>query len=233
MIRIAIVEDDPVEAKNLKEFLERYGSEKNKGFEISVFPEAVNFVSFYRPQYDIIFMDIDLPNLNGMSAAKKLRKKDEVVTIIFVTNLRQFAVEGYSVNALDFVVKPVRYTEFESLMNKALRQLSYKADKEVVISSANGVVRVSVSDILYVEVDKHRLIYHTTDGTRDRWGTLKEIEKELPKESFVRCNSGYLVNLRHVKKVEDEFVFVGSERLVISRAKRTEFISALTDYLQA
>lgn len=234
MIRIAVVEDDKNEANLMESNLIRYFSERNMDGQYSIkrFPDAVDFITFYRAEYDVIFMDIDLPDLNGMEAAHKLREKDATVILVFVTNLRQFAVEGYAVNALDFVVKPVLYSGFETLMNRVLRNIACRADDNIIIRSANGITRVPVKDLLYIEVENHKLLYHLTDGkTVSVWGTLKNVEG-VPERQFARCNSGYLVNLQYVKKVEDEFIYIGDDRLIVSRAKRKNFLIALAGYLQ-
>lgn len=234
MIRIAVVEDEKREANQMQCYLARYFRENapDKKYEVTFFRDAVDFISLYQPVYELIFMDIDMPDLNGMDAARKLREMDDSVVLVFVTNLRQFAVEGYSVDALDFVVKPVVYSGFVTLMNKVLRILSYRSEQSIVIGSAKGVNRVPIKDILYVEVSDHHLVFHLVNGELNTWGTLKNLEKQLPERQFVRCNSGYLINLHFVKKVEEEFVYVGETALVISRAKRKGFITALTDYLQ-
>lgn len=234
MIRIAVVEDEKKEIEQMKCYLKRYFRETSseKKFEASFFLNAVDFISLYKPVYDLIFMDIDMPDLNGMDAAKKLRAMDDSVILIFVTNLRQFAVNGYSVDAMDFVVKPVLYSGFATLMNRVLHKILLKPEQSIVISSASGITKTPVKNIMYIEVEAHRLIYHLIDGKAEVWGTLKNAENELPRRQFVRCNSGYLVNLYFVKKVEDEFVYIGDDRLIISRAKRKDFINALTDFLQ-
>ena len=109
MLRIAIVEDDEKYADLLQEYLKKYGEERSEEFCCVMHKNAVVFLNNYKANYDIVFMDIDLPHMNGMTASQKLREVDKQVVLVFVTNLAQMAIKGYEVNAYDFIVKPVSY----------------------------------------------------------------------------------------------------------------------------
>ena len=109
MLRCAIVEDSPRELEHLKECLARYSAERDIPLETTAFGDAASFLEHYRADYDIVFMDIELPGINGMEAAHRLREIDRQVILIFVTNMAQFAVKGYEVDALDYIIKPAQY----------------------------------------------------------------------------------------------------------------------------
>ena len=106
MFKISIIEDDNDNCKTLVEALNNYMKKKILDFQIISFPNAENFISTYSNDVDIIFMDIELPGINGMEASKLIRQKDQKVIIVFITNMASFAIEGYQVNALDFILKP-------------------------------------------------------------------------------------------------------------------------------
>ena len=116
MARIAIVEDDPQEAAKLRGYAERYAAESGKPLEITLFSDGEDIVTDYRPEYDIIFLDIQMKRLDGMSAAERIRLLDADVVLIFVTNMAQYAIRGYAVDALDFLLKPVPYFAFSQEM---------------------------------------------------------------------------------------------------------------------
>lgn len=227
MINVAIVEDDDGERARLESFLMKYSDK----FSVKNFSSAVDFLTNFVPVYDIVFMDIDMPYLDGMSAAKKMRKTDKETCLIFVTNLAKFAVKGYEVEAFDFIVKPVTYQSFALKMNRVMSRLSLKQERSLMIRSGTDVVKVAVGEIKYVEIMNHNIIYHTIDGEIPSYGTLKNVEDFIADPLFVRSNKCYLINLRFVSGIEDGCAVVGGEKLLISSLKKSAFEKALADYL--
>lgn len=228
---IAIVEDQKTEVDKMKAYFARYGKQYGLEFSLAHFDNAEAFLTRYRPVYDIVFMDIMLPGMNGMDAAIKWRELDQSATLIFVTNMAQFAVKGYEVDAFDFIVKPVTYPHFSMKLQRALQKLENQQDSQVTLTLPNRMLRIPVSQIKYVEVAGHNLTYHTTLGTFDVYGSLKNAESDLNTNIFVRCNSCYLVNLNFVQGVDGYDLTVGDETIQISRAKRKDFILQLNNYL--
>ena len=123
VIQIAVVEDEELYANQLKEFLHQYETEKGISFEISYFSDGDGIVYNYRSQYDIILMDVQMKFMDGMSAAEEIRKVDSQVIIIFITNMRQYAIRGYAVEALDYVVKPITYFAFSERLGRAIEKV--------------------------------------------------------------------------------------------------------------
>ena len=123
MINIAIVEDNREQAAALESHIKTYASDHKLSVSVSIFYEPITFLEKYSP-FHIVYMDIMMPMLNGMDAAKLLREKDEKVILIFVTTMRQYAIQGYEVAASDFIVKPVAYPEFALKFTKVLARLS-------------------------------------------------------------------------------------------------------------
>lgn len=231
MFHIAVIEDTESDAKKIKSYILQFAKQTNQKFKTTCFQNADSFLDKYKPIYDLIFMDIELPNTNGMDAAKKLRQKDPDVTLIFITNLSSFAVKGYEVDALDYMVKPVNYPLFHIKMQKAVTHIEKTSDTLIHIHMKTGILRMGISRIYYIEVRNHHLIYHTEEGEYEVRGTLKEVEEELAPLHFLRCNNCYLVNLRHITAVQDNTVNVGNDILPISRPKKKGFMDKLTEYL--
>lgn len=234
MWQIAIVEDDIEAAATLREYILRYGKEYNQDFNVVHFENAVQFSAAKR-DVDLIFMDIDMPGINGMEAAGLLRTYDEQTPLIFVTNLAQYAVRGYEVDALDFIVKPVSYYHFSMRMDKALRVMQRNVHSQIKIVMRTGTIAVPYTDLIYVETINHDLVYHLVNPaeseTRVR-GSLSKLEKELADGPFLRISSGCIVNLDHVRSIQAGALHMSNgETLYASRAKKREVLDTFTDYL--
>lgn len=231
LIRVAIVEDDNKATEILASLINEYRETKGVEIDVRTYKTAISFLSSYAADIDVVYMDISMPSMNGMDASRELRKMDSRVIIIFVTDMVQYAIQGYEVNALDFIVKPIKYFNVERSLDKALKNLE-KRDVPDIILKHNGVIhRIPVSEIKYIEVARHRLTYHTLNGDIESWGALDALEKTLPKGRFARCNVGYLVGLEHIKSVIDNDVIVGDESLKISRSRKKEFLSKVAKFL--
>ena len=117
MLRVAIAEDNPKDRERLQSFLKQYETEKNTQIEIAEYTDGSKLLEQYRPCYDVIFLDVEMPEMDGMKAAEKIREMDEEVILIFITNMAKYAIRGYQVQALDYVLKPVKYEAFSVKMD--------------------------------------------------------------------------------------------------------------------
>lgn len=231
MIRIAIVEDDKNYAKVLQKYITRYEEESSQRFQIIAFEDGEDIVENYAGTYDIILMDIEMRFMDGMTAAEEIRKCDSEVVIMFITNMPQYAMKGYAVEALDYVLKPINYFAFSQKIERAINRMSHRKKHYMNISNKGKIQKIEVSSIYYVEVQDHDLYYHTKDGVFSQRGTMKEVEEILVKESFFRCNKCYLINLEYVNGFEGNNVVVGNEEVQVSRARKKELLDVLNNYM--
>lgn len=230
--KIAIVEDEPTSAETIKNYINRYSKETNTSFEFFMYRDGDEITSDYEAKYDIIFLDVEMKRLDGMSAALKIREFDPDVIIIFITNMSQYAIKGYTVDALSFLLKPVPYFAFVQELRKSLDKINkLKQKKYILIPDENGIKKISSSEILYIESIKHDLLIVTKDKSYRIRGTLKNMEEELQKYSFNRSNNCYLVNLAYVDGVVDDFVVIRNEKLKISRPRKKQFMEELATFL--
>ena len=231
MYRIAIVEDTQEAAVQLKTMLLRYAEEHGLVLEIFEYQNAVTFLTNYPANFDIVFMDIEMPYLNGLEGAAKLREIDRSTLLIFATKLGHMAAKGYEVEAFDFVVKPIHYDSLKLKLNRAFNRLEQKQVNNISFLSEGTRVRMSSSSIRYIEISDHQLIYHTDEGDYPVYGTMAKAREQLEPLGFMLCNNCYLVNLRYVKTVRKYTVLVGDTELQISRPRRKAFLEALSNYI--
>ncbi len=257
MIRIAIVEDEKENRKLLREYLDNFAAEKGEKLFVTEFIDGVQIAFDHTGEFDLIFLDIEMPGMNGMDAAEKLREKDENVMLIFVTNMAQYALKGYEVQAFDYVLKPLSYKSFSIKFARALKEIKSRGagGRQIALQNKDGLHRINVSDIRYVEVMNHDLIYHLgrvsipekdsgkNDRARERQlpfdsektlelrGTLKEAAAELEDFGFLQCSSSYLVNPEFISSVQGNELLVDGTRLPISRGRKKEVLEKLADFI--
>ena len=232
MIRIAVVEDEDKWANIIEECLDKLSKQDKIDIAITRFCDGYDLVENFACNFDIILMDIEMPLMNGMEAAEKIRNVDSEVTIIFITNMAQYAIRGYKVNALDYILKPISYIPFSETIKKAVR--IYDKDKGgfIVISHKGGTEKIMTDNIYYIESQGHRLTFHTSKGTYETTTySMKEIEQILSSYSFKRCNSGCLVNLKYVTGYNGNELKVMDTSVSISRGKKNDFLAALASYM--
>lgn len=228
---IAIVEDESHYIDELKKNLNYYGDQNKVTFNITVFYDGYDLLDHYHLNFDIIFLDIELKQLNGFETAKEIRKIDNQVIIIFVTNMIDFAVKGYEVDAQSFLIKPVQNIRFSREITKALQMIDKKT-KYIMINTNNGMMKIALNDILYIESNRHELFIITHIGEFSIWGTLKEYENNLIQFHFYRCSNSFIVNLAKVENISGEIVTIKNKQIKISRARKKGFMEVLTKYYQ-
>ncbi len=226
MYKVAILDDSSEAVTELERHLKKYQKDENVFFDIHKFSQGFAFLDSFKNNYDLIFLDIDMPAINGLDVARKIRKIDENVIIIFVTNMAGCAINGYEVAASDFLVKPINHEQLVFCLNRCINSLKTTQIRKITIKTQHGYSAINEDKILYIEVRLHSLIFHIIDGEDlETYGSLKDLEKILNPNYFVRCNSCYLVNLNHVDTINGDNCLIKGQVLPISRSKKKEFIN--------
>lgn len=231
MIRVAVVEDEASYREQFRTYLEQYARESGEEFDIVMFTDGDEIAGGYKSVYDIILMDVQMTFLDGMSAAEEIRKVDPEVVIIFITNMSQYAIRGYAVDALDYVLKPVSYFAFSQRLDRAIARMKKRVARFIAISVKGGIQKINVNQIYYVESQGHNLVFHTDAEDLIASGTMKETEERLKDLHFCIASKGVLINLEHVDGIRDGCAVVGGSQLTISRSRKNSFMSSLTDYM--
>ena len=144
MIRIAVVEDEELYAEQLQNYISKYAEERKKQIKVTWFQDGEDIVSGYKGEYDIILLDIQMRFMDGMTAAEKIRELDSEVVLMFITNMIQYAVRGYEVDAMDYVVKPVEYFAFLQKLDKAIGRIQKKTEVFLKVPVEDGVKKLNI-----------------------------------------------------------------------------------------
>ena len=198
MIRIAIAEDEPSYAKQLQDYIQDFSRESGLAVEVTSYSDGDELVEGYKAQFDIILLDVEMPFLDGMTAAELIRRQDPEVVIIFITNMAQYAIRGYAVDAMDYVLKPVSYFALSQRLSRAIRRMKKRQRHFITVPIKGGALKLDTGELYYLESQGHRLIFHTVGGDHISAGSMGEWEEKLIPLGFFRSNKGYLLNLEHV-----------------------------------
>lgn len=232
-MKIAIVEDQAEERERIKKCFQQFETEENIVLSLTFFGDGIEIVDQYAGDFDIIYFDVEMPIMDGMTAAKKIRAVDANVLIVFITNYVQWAIEGYSVNASDFLLKPVTYFNFTEHFKRIMPKLLNDNQKFLSLKTNNGIRKIRLDELIYIESEGHYLHLYTLNDKLTVLDTMKKFEQDLKEDHFFRCNNCYLVNLKHVQSVEKNIATVGNYPLQISRPRKKSFMEALTQYIGA
>ena len=233
MLHIAIVEDEEVYARILEDYIHRYESETFSRFKVSHYSDGKQIAENYSGGFDIILMDIQMEKMDGMTAAEKIRKRDPEVLIIFITNRTDYAVRGYEVDALDYVVKPVEYYSFSQKLDRAVNRRNKNRDYHIMIHADGGMYKLAASQILFVESERHNLHFYTAQGEFVSRMNLSEAEELLKGSGFYRCGKGYIINLDKIDSFSDGICRIGRYNVPVSRSKKKEFMNVLADHMSS
>jgi DNA-binding LytR/AlgR family response regulator len=199
--------------------------------DVTLYQDGIDIIDRYSCQFDIVFCDIQMKIMDGLETARKIRKKDANVVIIFITNLSEYAIQGYEVEAIGYLLKPMNFTSFSMYLGRAIKIIKDKETDYLVLNFKNSIKRIELADIYYIDYAKHYVSIHTKYGCEKALLSMKELEKRLEGKCFSRCNSGGIVNLAYVQNLDDNVITVNDNIITISRSRKKLFIAELTDYL--
>lgn len=230
-LSFAIIENEKKRIDIYNEYFLRYEKENNIEIKVESFSNGYDFLES-KNTYHACFMDIDMPGINGIETSFKLREKDKNIDIIFITNLPQFAIEGYKVHAFDFVLKPIIYEDFRLCLNK-LKSKYFINKGSFIIEQKSGEIRKFLTEeVVSIEMISHDVTINLLNGeTYSFRGALRQIESKLNSEYFYKCNSGIIVNLMYVSSYNNgEISLINNKTYPVSRSHKGEIMEVLAKY---
>lgn len=228
-LKCIVIDDEPLARELLKTYLERTPGLHLEGCFGSA-AEAIKTVM--TGETDLVFLDINMPLLDGIEFGRLIPERTR---IIYVTAYDSYAVEGFKVNALDYLLKPVSYSEFLKAVRRgfewfAMREASTTSSKMITVKAEGRLIQMKTDSILYIEVRKDRLIFFRKEGEEvTALMSMKEIEEILPASQFMRVHRSFIVNLNNVEVVERNRIVFGNTFIPISNSRREEFLSRISN----
>lgn len=238
-MKIAVCEDHGEEALWLEKMIKKWAAKRRLPVSVTIFADAEQFWFSYEPgvSFDVLFLDIQMPGESGLVLAKKLREKGDAVPLIFVTGIDDFVSEGYDVQAVHYLVKPVKEEKIGECLDRVCQNME-QAEPFLLLETEQGTVKLLQKDILKVEIFAHRCVYTTLQKEYAVSQSLKDAEEGLASDWFVHSHRSILVNLYHIEAITRQRVFLtGGHEALVSRRLYMElnraFISFYADTKQS
>ena len=218
-IQIAICDDEDFYCNELEKFVSTYGNEFEIELTIEVYKNALQLLDAMEHQgksYDLIFFDVEMPEMSGMEAARQIYRLKTGALFCFVTSHTSHALAAFEVEAIDYIVKPVKYLDVKIIMKKAKVQIYYEIDEEeaktryLEITSGSQIMSIELSKVMYIEKRQNQCVFHLTDREQICYDSLGRIYKQLNSDDFVYTHQGYIVNFPYIKEVSREKVCLGN-----------------------
>ena len=231
MLRIGICDDSADARVALRAALERALERRRSGadtsfFEFSSGEGLLRWLGSHAGELDLVFLDIEMGELNGMEPARRLREADEGLLLVFVTGYTDYVFDGYSVGALGYLMKPPKPDQLDGVLDRAAEARLREGDQAFLCRSGETLYRIPKKTILYFASDRRQVTCVSAARTYTFYGKLDDVERDVG-ESFVRVHQRYLVRTAAVERMEGSQVFVGGEALPVSRACRSAALAAL------
>ena len=240
MLHLTLIDDDIKALTHLQAELNRYFENQNIEYEIMTYQSGIDFLN-ESPATDILFLDVEMPGMNGIEVAKKVRQDNSDMVILFCTNYRQFAINGYEVNALGYMVKPIENYSLSANLTHAIEHLKEKQnfqEKKIELHAYQTIIILPLKDIVYIEIKKHNLFYYLREESEypekvlKIRGTMNNLYESLKQDNFEKCGNSFLVNLDCVLSVKGDMVTLKSKIVLpLSRLYKESFMATFTRYL--
>lgn len=232
MIKIAICEDKKEQQELLKTYINQIFEALYIKYKLEIFNSGEELLENYQNDTDVLLLDIQMGQINGMDTARKIRSIDDKVEIIFITSLIEYALEGYEVRAYRYLIKPVKYENLKENIINCIKEVDIK-NKYIIVKEQGNQIKLDINEITYVEVQKETITIHTLNEVYKTNGTMINIEKDIDCDRFFRCHKSFLVNLDHIKSIKQyTAILENSEEVPVSRYRFKETKDKFFDLIE-
>ncbi|MCH5251692.1 MAG: response regulator transcription factor [Lachnospiraceae bacterium] len=229
-MKIAICDDESVIREQLQQMVIRQKPDS----EICLFASGKQLLEA-EESFDIILLDIQMKEINGLETARALRSRCTDTVLIFITALKEYVYEAFDVSAFHYLLKPVRKEKFAEVFDRAVKEIEKQEEqreRRIFIKTRNRHVTIPAQDIYYIESQKRKVIIHTRQEILEIYGTMNEMEKQLG-EGFYRCHRGYLVNMAYITEYSADSIQINTrEEIYMAKDKYQGFVKAYLRYLR-
>lgn len=227
-IKFILCDDDPCQLEALKIILEEICQEEGLLYSIECYSDGEKLLESYKEPADIIFMDIEMPLMDGLETARRLRLQDTEATLIFTTSHEKYAIKGYQVDAWRYFIKPIGKRELKIELLPRLCSLSKRKNAVLYLKTENGAETIDPGKILYIEtLLNHRLAIHLEDRTLEAYRSMSQLQEKLDATQFFRCHTSYIINFQAVLKIEHNDIIMKDQKVIpLSKHRRREFLDA-------
>ena len=224
MLSIAVCDDEIIECCNMEKRIKKIIEEMKIPCIIRQFRSGVELLQA-RESFDIVFLDIMMPEMDGMKTAQLFRKKVSDKILIFVSSSREYVFEAYDVEAFQYLLKPVEDRKLKSVLQKAVLKTERRSQEFIIVSSQRQKKKLFLDDIYYFEIKGRIVDAHGPEGIFTYYEQMGELENKLQDKGFFRCHKSYLVNLKYVDGYNrQEAILENGERIVIAKRRYDMFV---------
>ena len=237
MLKVAICDDNEEFINKIEIYLHRFADENSIKVKINHFFSGQELMAtFIRKKYDLIFLDIKMPEMDGFETAERIRKKDDEISLVFCSTFYSVpnVQKCIEVGAKDFLKKPISYKKVEQHLNKVYNRKLISSEEKLMLKTQDGITALQISDISYLETDKKAVVIHTEKNDFVTYHKLYEFERKLGDKLFCRCHSGFLVNLDYVERIKNNRIYLsGNEQIEIpiSKSKKENVLRKMAKYI--
>lgn len=232
---IGVCDDEKECIERLVSFIEQYSDKKGINIQIEAYSQSAKFIKSFQqnPNYDFVFLDIEMGGFNGIEAAKIVKQRDRTIPIVFVSNFDQYALQAFSVRAFHFLKKPANRKEVESVLDMLFEEIKQSnAEEYLIVKVQQEVLKLLCSDIIYFEKRRNKIGIIMKNGEVEIYDTIKNLVTQLNESKFTLIHQGYIVNMSAIKKIESKEVVLYDDRLLpLSRYKQKESKQKLLSFI--
>lgn len=230
---IGLCDDDKTQLNYLSALIDTWAKEKNIFYEFKTYhsAEELLFENMESYPFDVLILDIQMGEMNGIELAKKIRTQDENLMIIFLSGVKDYVLDGYEVNAFRYILKPVKVDKLCLLLDEVNNRLKRISKKYYIFNYCGDLIKLEHSEILYIESLKHYVNMVTLDKSYEIKSTITQVISNLGSEEFFNIHRSYIVNLKHVEKINKSSCMLSNGvEIPISRSNYKDFNEAFIKY---